>query len=39
MTLEKKTMHHFLIEIEVQQLQVVVQVILGIELLLTLRSV
>lgn len=32
-------MHHFLIEIEVQQLQVVVQVILGIELLLTLRSV
>lgn len=32
-------MHHFLIENEVQQLQVVVQVILGIELLLTLRSV
>ena len=25
MTLEKKTMHHFLIEIEIQQLQVVVQ--------------
>lgn len=32
-------MHHFLIENEVQQLQVVVQVILGIELLLTLRGV